>query len=54
MTVSNVLLQQVNITADKPFGIYEAQNVRIIDSHITTPAGVNQFTMTNAEVTIRP
>lgn len=54
MTVSNVLLQQVNIKADKPFGIYNATGVRIIDSHITVPAGVNQFATTNAEVTIRP
>lgn len=53
MAVSNVLIQDVNITADKPFGIYDAQNVRIIDSRIITPEGTNQFSVTNAEVTVR-
>jgi hypothetical protein len=47
-----VLLQQVNIKADKPFGIYDAQNVRLVDCKITTPEGVNQLSCTNAQVTI--
>jgi len=54
MAVTNVLLQRVNITADKPFGIYDAQNVRLVDSKITTPEGVNQLSCTNAQVTITP
>ena len=54
MAVTNVLLQQVIITADKPFGIYEAQNVRLVDSKITTPEGVNKLSCTNAEVVILP
>ena len=54
MAVSNVLLQQINITADKPFGIYDAQNVRLVNSRIVTPQGVNQLSTTNAEVTITP
>jgi len=52
MAVTNVLMQQVNITADKPFGIYDAQNVRLVDSKIITPGGVNQLSCTNADVTI--
>jgi polygalacturonase len=52
MAVSNVVLQQVNITADKPFGIYNAQNVRIIDSKVITPEGTNQFSVTNAAVSV--
>lgn len=52
MEVSNVVLQDVNITADKPFGIYDAQNVSLIDSKIVTPDGVNQLSLTNAEVKI--
>ncbi|MDR3456006.1 MAG: glycosyl hydrolase family 28 protein [Verrucomicrobiae bacterium] len=52
MGVTNVLLQQVNITADKPFGIYYAQNVRLVDCKITTPEGVNKLSSTNAQVTI--
>jgi polygalacturonase len=49
--VTNVLLQRVNITADKPFGIYGAQNVRLLDCQITTPEGVNQLSSTNAQIT---
>jgi len=52
MAVTNVLLQQVNITADKPFGVYEAQNVRLVNSRIATPFGVNQLSTTNAQITI--
>jgi polygalacturonase len=54
MAVTNVLLQRVNITADKPFGIYEAQNVRLVDSEIITPDGVNKLACTNAQITITP
>jgi len=52
MGVTNVLLQQVNIKADKPFGIYDAQNVRLVDCKIITPEGVNQLSCTNARVSI--
>ncbi len=54
MAVTNVLLQQVNITADKPFGIYDAQNVRLVDSKIITPEGINQLACTNARVMVSP
>jgi polygalacturonase len=52
MNVTNVLLQKINITADKPFGIYYAQNVRLVNSKITTPDGVNKIYYTNAQITI--
>ena len=52
MAITNVLLQRVNITADKPFGIYEARNVRLVDSKIITPPGVDPLSITNADVTI--
>ncbi|HVM62202.1 MAG TPA: glycosyl hydrolase family 28 protein [Verrucomicrobiae bacterium] len=52
--VSNVLLQQVDITADKPFGIYNAQAVRLVDCKIVTPGGVNKLSVTNAQVEITP
>jgi polygalacturonase len=54
MAVSNVLLQNITITADKPFGIYEAQNVRVVNSKIITPAGVEPISSTNAQITILP
>lgn len=54
MAVTNVRLQRVNITADKPFGIYDAQNVQLVDSKIITPDGVNKLSFTNAQVTIIP
>ncbi|HEX4121063.1 MAG TPA: glycosyl hydrolase family 28 protein [Verrucomicrobiae bacterium] len=52
MAVTNVLLERVHIKADKPFGIYDAQNVRLADSQIITPEGVNKLSCTNAQVTI--
>ena len=54
MAITNVLLQHVNITADKPFGIYSAQNVKLVDSKIITPDGVNKLSFTNAQITITP
>jgi len=51
--VTNVLLDHVTITADKPFGIFDAQNVRLIDTHIITPEGVNKLSSTNAQISIR-
>jgi polygalacturonase len=52
--VSNVLLENVNITADKAFGVYNAQGVRLVNSQITTPEGVNKLTTVNAQVAIAP
>ena len=54
MAVTNVFLQRVNITADKPFGIYAAQNVRMVNCQIITPSGVNKLSCTNAQVCITP
>ena len=52
--VSNVLLRNVNITADKPFGIFNAKGVRLENCKITTPEGVNKLATTNAQVEIQP
>ncbi len=52
MNVSNVLLEKINIKADKPFGIYDAQNVRLVDCNIETPEGVSRIVSTNAEITV--
>ena len=54
MAVTNVLLQQVTLTADKSLGIYYAQNVRMVDSHIRTPNGVNPLDSTHAQVLVTP
>lgn len=43
MGVTNVLLQNVTITADRPFGIFNAKNVRMVDCKIITPDGVNRI-----------
>jgi polygalacturonase len=50
--VTNVLLERVNITAERPFGIYDAWGVRLVDCRIVTPNGVNQLSCTNAQVVI--
>ena len=54
MNVTNVLLQQVNITADRPFAIYNAKNVRVVDSQIVTPEGVAPWAFTNAGIRFAP
>ena len=51
---SNILLQNVNITADKPFGIYSAQAVKVENCKIVTPDGENKLSTGNAQVTISP
>ena len=53
MAVTNVLLQNVNITADKPFGVFNAQGVRLVNSKILTPDGVNKLSCTNAQIEIQ-
>jgi polygalacturonase len=52
--VSNLVLRNVNITADRPFAIYNAQGVRLENCKITTPEGVNQLATQSAEIEIRP
>jgi polygalacturonase len=52
MNVTNVLLEKISIKADKPFGIFNAQNVQLKDSQITTPEGVNKIASTNAQITM--
>jgi hypothetical protein len=47
-----VTLMNLNITADKTFGIYDAKNVQIIDSKITTPSGVRNISFFNADITV--
>jgi polygalacturonase len=51
---SNILLQNINITADKPFGIFNAKDVKIENCKIITPEGINKFSTGNAQVTISP
>jgi polygalacturonase len=50
MAVTNVWLQQLRITADQPFGLYDVHNVRAVDTRISTPTGVPPWSVTNAEV----
>ncbi|MCX6239138.1 MAG: glycosyl hydrolase family 28 protein [Bacteroidia bacterium] len=50
--VSNVLLQNVNITADNPFGIFFAKNVQLVNCKIITKDGENKLALTNTTVTI--
>ena len=49
---TNILLQNVAIQADLPFGIYNGENVRFDHCTITTPEGVNKFSTDNAPVTL--
>ena len=50
--VENVLLQNVNISSETPFGIYFAKNVRMENCRIKTINGTNSPLITDADVTI--
>jgi polygalacturonase len=52
MNATNVLFEKVNIKADRPFGVFNARNVRFVDCNIVTPEGVNQIASTNAQITV--
>ncbi len=48
--INNVTLRNVSITADKPFRIYDAQNVRLVGTKFVTPEGVDPLLVTNAQI----
>lgn len=50
--VNNVLFKNVNITADNPFGIFFANNVKLVNCKIITKEGENKLALINAKVTI--
>jgi len=50
--VSDILLKNVDIKADKSFGIFFAKNVRMENCKITTSEGINKPAITNAEVSL--
>jgi polygalacturonase len=51
--VRNLLLEDVHITADKPFGIYDAKNVQFVKCNIVTPEGVNKLSTANAQINVK-
>jgi polygalacturonase len=50
--VAKVLFQNVQITADRPFGLFDVSNVRLINCRITTPNGGKSFATTRADISI--
>lgn len=51
---AGVRLENVQITADLPFGLYNVKGVELVNSAITTPEGVNKLACTNAQFTVSP
>ena len=51
-TIENITMKDVNITADKPFGIFFANNVQLTNCNINTKEGKNKLAATNATITI--
>ena len=49
---TNILFQNVNITADNPFGIFFANDVKLVNCKIKTKDGMNKLSLTNAKVTL--
>lgn len=54
LPVSNVLLENVNITADKPLGLYNVKDARLVNCKIITPEGVNKLSTANAQIAVSP
>ncbi len=50
--IENIFMQNVNITADEPFGIFFCKNVQMKDCKIITRDGKNKLATTNSSVTI--
>jgi hypothetical protein len=51
MLITNVTLNKVSLTGSKTFGIYDAWNVKLVDSQITTPATVTNVSFYNTHIT---
>lgn len=51
MPAKGIILEDVDISAQRPFGVFEAKDVRLIHSHILTSQGVNRIEEYRAEVT---
>jgi len=49
---SDIVLQNVNIRAENPFGVFFAKNVKLENCDIRTKEGRNVLSVTNAQVTI--
>jgi polygalacturonase len=47
---TDIVLQNVNITADKPFGIYNAKGVKLENCRIVTPDGKDDVATGNADI----
>ena len=50
--ITNVVLKNVNIVADKPFGVFFANDVQLVNCKIQTSWGKNKLAITNAKVSI--
>jgi len=48
--ITGVTLENVDITADKPFGIYFAKDVHVVNCRIATPEGLNKLSVSNAQI----
>jgi hypothetical protein len=51
MLISNVTMNAVRITGSKTLGVYDVQGLKLIDSAISVPAGVNQVSFYDAGIT---
>ncbi|SHG71251.1 Glycosyl hydrolases family 28 [Flavobacterium fluvii] len=49
---SNIILKNVTITADRPFGIFFAESVQLQNFDIKTNEGKNKLVFTNAKITL--
>ena len=52
--VQDVVLSNVTITADLPFGLFNVDGVKLVNVTINTPAGVSHFAESNARIEVPP
>jgi len=49
---SSIVLENVTITADRPFGVFFAKDISLVNCRIKTKEGENKIEITNAGVTV--
>jgi hypothetical protein len=49
---TNIVFNHVNISASKPFDIYNAAGIQFVDSQINVPAGATNFLLYNAQLIV--
>src|SRR5437899_2428061 len=50
LLITNITMNKVNLTGSKTFGIYYATAIKLIDSSIAVPSGVNSISIFDSQI----